>query len=676
MKITDKEFNKEKLIYKKINTLLDETIKEISDKVEIKEKEEFDFKNLVLSNPSELDNSDIAQISVIATQQKSEEANLQEYYDKLVNAKKRPYFASIVFEDEDKEVLNIYISLTYLKDKNNNNILYDWRAPICSIFYDCEVGPCKYDAPMGEISGELKRKRQYKIVDKKLVGVFDNSTNIEDDVLQDVLLEESTGSMKDIVNTIAKEQNNIIRNDDYNNLIVQGIAGSGKSTIAMHRIAYLLYKDEKLTSDNILIFSPSNIFADYIKDVLPSLGEENTKETTFTNYLENFIDEYKELETFTSFISRYYKYLDDDFELICYKQSDEIIKDMNDYLEDLINNAKFTDNLKDLLVNVEKQELNELLDRYSKLPLFERVDKMAETLSEKYTKGLLKKKSTYKKKLLELLNIKKDYKEIYKNFWLSDFSNYPLTLSETLKFINKDIINYEDSLLLAYIKGYLEGYLYDPTIRYIVIDEAQDYNKLQYIIISNIFKRANITILGDVNQNINPYYKYESLKELENIFEDENLYVELNKTYRSSPEIVDYTNKILGLSHVNAIRDKTDNEVKRYKIEDNEDLRNHLIKDINDLSNKYKSVAVICKDEIESKKIYELVKDYIDATLILEATKSLGIGIKIVPAYISKGLEFDSVIIYNNRKNTYKSNERNLLYVAATRAQHELYVYN
>ena len=677
MRISDNEFEKEKLIYKKINKLLNDTIEDLKTSVNIKEEENKEFKNLVFSNPSEMDNADIVSSKIIIESKENELLNKQEYYRKLVNSINKPYFASIIFEDEDKEIMNIYISITYLKDKNQNNILYDWRAPICSLFYDYETGHASYEAPGGIFEGELKRKRQYKIVDKKLIGVFDNSTNIEDDVLQDVLLEDSTGSMKNIVNTIATEQNKIIRNDEYRNLIVQGIAGSGKSTIALHRIAYLLYKEKNLTSDNILIFSPTNLFSDYIKDVLPSLGEENTKATTFTQYLESFINEYESIESFTAFIARYYRYEDNNIELIKYKQSDSIIDDLNNYLIDIINNTHFEDNFKDLLINIDKDELTEMIqDKYSKLPLFERIDNMAEKICDKYYKGKTTKFNSNKSKLLKLLNIKQDYKQIYKDFWLSDYCAYPLTLKETDKFINKKELNYDDALLLAYLKGSLEGFIYDASIRYIVIDEAQDYNKLQYIIINRIFKRANITILGDINQNINPYYQYTSLKDLENIFEDESLYIELNKTYRSSPEIVDYTNKILGLNHINAVRDTTENEVKRFRIKDIDDLKNHLIKDTTDLNVKYKTTAIICKDYIESKKIYEIIKDYIEVNLVLEESDKIKEGTKIIPAYISKGLEFDGVIIYNDRANTYRLNEKNLLYVAATRAQHELYVYN
>lgn len=219
-----------------------------------------------------------------------------------------------------------------------------------------------------------------------------------------------------------------------------------------------------------------------------------------------------------------------------------------------------------------------------------------------------------------------------------------------------------------------DGFPYEQQIRQVVIDEAQDYNKLQYIIISKIFARADFTILGDKNQNINPYYQYNSLEELKPIFKNESKYLELLKTYRSSKEIVEYTNKILNLNHVNAIRHDTHKPIifRRHL----ENLKDELLSDIKTLSSTYSSVAIITKDDSEAKKIYSLIKKEVNVSYIGLDTKNFKRDLIVVPAYLAKGLEFDSVILYNDRKNSYKKNERNLLYVACTRAQHELYIYN
>ena len=238
-----------------------------------------------------------------------------------------------------------------------------------------------------------------------------------------------------------------------------------------------------------------------------------------------------------------------------------------------------------------------------------------------------------------------------------------------VKFRNAKEIKYEDALLLTYMKGLLEGFYYERYIEQVVIDEAQDYSYLQYLIISKVFKNANFTILGDVNQTINPYYKYRTLNELADIFK-RSAYIELTKTYRSSQEIIAYTNKILGLDHVCAIR--KDNNIPVV-------LRNTsstLESDVNNLRDKYKSIAIITRDSYAASKVYEMLKDKMPISLIESSTVEFNKELVVLPAYIAKGLEFDSVIVYTDIESFFNNKERNLLYVACTRAQHELIVYS
>ena len=315
-----------------------------------------------------------------------------------------------------------------------------------------------------------------------------------------------------------------------------------------------------------------------------------------------------------------------------------------------------------------------LHDRYDKLPLFERMTEIAEKLSSNYYAGSNKKVKTFLKLLYKNCNFEKDYSKIFQEFFKSEFCKIKLPEKTIKSFVNKKTINYEDALLYAYIKGSLEGFLYEGTIKQVIIDEAQDYNRLQYLIINKIFRKADLTILGDINQNINPYYHYNSLEDLESIFKGDTKYLELLKTYRSSPEIIDYTNKILNLKHVNAIRKDNNKPVIIRKGIEN--LKERLVSDINTLQKEYKSTAIITKDNREAERIYNLIKDEVDISLVDANSKLFKKDLIIIPAYVSKGLEFDSVIIYNDRNNSYKKNERNLLYVACTRCQHELYIYN
>ena len=587
--------------------------------------------------------------------------NKGQYLQKLYRSQNKPYFASIIFNDE-----LIYMGITHVED-DLNYLVHDWRSPICNLYYDYEVGEAKYLAPDGIIEGNLSRKRQYIIEDGKLLNIFDNSINISDELLQQVLATESSDKMKNIVNTIQKEQNAIIRNTDDKNLIVQGIAGSGKTSVALHRIAFLLYRIANLNSKNILIFSPNNIFTEYISNVLPELGEDNTYSITFTSFLKDKIKEYKIIEDFTSFIERYYKDNVSDKDIIKYKQSDEIIEDINNYLNDLINNATFTDNLIfDRYVFYTKEELNNMLkNRYSRFPIFERIKQMSIKISEMNYEGRTTKSKSIEKELYKIINISKDYKKIYKDFYVSNYSKYHSYID------NGKSINYEDACLFLYIKSILEGFDTNHYIKQVVIDEAQDYTKLQYLIIKNTFKTANYTILGDVNQTINPYYKYDSLEVLKDIF-DSSKYLELNKTYRSTSKIIEYTNNILGLEHVSAIRNNNARDV----VIRNSEEYNDILNDLNDLIKISKSVAIITKDNTECDKIYDYLKDKIDIVKIDNGSDKFSRKLVIVPSYIAKGLEFDSVIVYTSRDNKYTKDEKYLFYVACTRSQHNLIVYN
>ena len=676
MAISEVEFKKEKKILNKVNNLLSDTLDSLGVKVADDEENLVEFKKMMWADSNSFDTGEEQQVMAATALEAEKVFARQRYFKRLRQIKDKPYFASIVFKDDEGSIYNIYMSLTYLKDNDTNNILYDWRSPICSLFYDYETGPASYSAPGGIYSGELKRKRQYKIENGKLMGVFDNSLNIDDEVLQEVLSEESSDKMKNVVNTIQQEQNKVIRNLEDNNLIVQGIAGSGKTTVALHRIAFLLYRLNNLNSNNILIFSPNNIFTEYISDVLPSLGEANTLQTTFSDYLEAFITEYKGVENFTDFVARYYSYNEVNPELVEYKQSDNIIDDLDAFIENYTDIACFTNSFKEGdKYFIEKDDLNTMLhDKYEKLPLFERMDEIAEKLSSNNYKGSNKKVKAYLKLMYKNCNFEEDYKKILKDFFLSEFCRIKLDEKTVNKFIDRDIINYEDALLFAYLKGRLKGFLYESTIKQVIIDEAQDYNRLQYIIINNIFKKCDFTILGDINQNINPYYHYNSLEDLIPLFKGDTKYLELLKTYRSSPEIINYTNKILNLNHVNAIRRDNNKPVIIRKGISN--LKSKLIEDIKTLQSNYKSTAVITKDIKQAEALYELIKDDIDISVVDASTKGFHKELVIIPAYVSKGLEFDSVIVYNDRNNSYKKNERNLLYVACTRCQHELYIYN
>ena len=665
MKIEREEFERERNYLNKTVSLIRKKISKLGQELFDDDSKVLEFKKLIWDTHTEMDPNEMRSMMAESDLQVSIMQSKGNYLQRLFRIQNKPYFGSIRFKEEgSEEEDNIYIGITHVEDKLDYYV-HDWRSPICSMFYDYETGPASYKAPSGIIKGNIIKKRQYIIEDAELKHIFDNDLNISDSLLQEVLAEESSDKMKNIVNTIQEEQNKVIRNTEDKNLIVEGIAGSGKTSVALHRIAFLLYRIPNLTSSNVVVFTPNKVFSEYISNVLPELGEDNAYDMTFYDLLCQNINEYKDIENFTDFISRYYKGNVDNYDIIKYKQSDEIIKDINNYINNLLSTIKFNNKLEyDNFIEIDTEELNNMLNyKYNRFPLFERIKEISKRIASNNYEGSTKNASSIEKKLKELLNIKLDLKDIFNNFYQSEYSKYKDK-------VNDKYLYYEDACIFLYIKSLLVGFNTNHVIKEIVIDEAQDYNKLQYLIIKKTFKTSNYTILGDTNQTINPYYKYDSLEELTSIFESSK-YITLTKTYRSTGKIIDYTNKILGLNHVTAIRnDKASDIIFRNNI-----TKNDFLTDINNLKTISKSIAIITKNDKEAEKVYNMLKDNLDIMLI-DGFGHIKRDLVVVPSYVAKGLEFDSVIIYTDEDNKYQEKDKYLFYVACTRAQHNLIIYN
>ena len=648
--------------------LLDEKIKELGGNLEVDNVKINEFQKFIFKEIGSMDKYEIQSNMLSSAMELNEFERKAKYLKKLLRIKDSPYFGRIDFLSD--KLYEVYIGITYLSDDDNQNIIYDWRSPIASLFYQNSLGKTSYLAPDGSVFGNLTLKRQYNIKDRKLLQILDNSLNITDELLQQVLANNSSDKMKNIVNTIQEEQNDIIRNLSDKNLIVEGIAGSGKTSVALHRIAYLLYQIEDLTSNNILIFSPNDIFSTYISNVLPELGEDNTKETTFSALQSSYLKEYKSVESFKDFLARYYQDKDFNKELVKLKQSDLMIKLIDDYVNYLSNNIKFTLDFEDKRFFYSKNSLNELFNRYNRLTIIERFKKISEYICMHNNISYGKYGKTILNKLYKLSNFNPNLKEIYKNFYKSKIfqSIYKLTDIEIDSFVNLKEANYEDSLLLIYLKGLINEFPYSNLIREIVIDEAQDYSLIQYIILKKIFKRASFTILGDTNQTINPYYYYNSLDEISKIIESK--YLKLTKTYRSSPEIIEYANKILNLNHVVAVRNSKVIPV----IEKNSSNVLDIENDIKSNIGKFKRIAIITKNDLDTNYIYNNLKDKFNISNMLDIITNP--NLVVIPAYLAKGLEFDMVIVYTTLENKFLERDKYLYYVAITRCQHKLIIYN
>lgn len=724
------------------NQWLQKTLKEANRQLEEKRNEEDKLKKDAIETQRELWN-DLGSISiengleqlsefmsfmdVMKHQKRSHEftKKLKYKYERMIES---PYFGRIDFTEAcETESQKYYIGLSNLINDDYDFLVYDWRAPISSMFYDYEIGQASYECPEGIISGEITKKRQYKIKNGKIEYMFDSNVNIDDDVLQELLGKNSDEKMKTIVTTIQREQNQVIRNEKYKSLIVQGAAGSGKTSIALHRIAYLLYKHkDKITSANIMIFSPNNIFNDYISNVLPQLGEDNICQTTFKDYMYKELgDEFKK-ESPTEMMEYIlnnngkitYK---DRIENIEFKTSLEFTKILKQYLNYLETDDRC---FEDIIVRgkliISSEELQTLFSNdYSNLPIKKRLEKIKSRiifLIEPYEKAwideIFKKlqasgdyiekeemmeKSTFivRKHLKEVyskisrmteLDLIDTYKNLFKNLEIFlDKANieYDKKFIDNIKTYTMDNLSvrslyYEDQVILLYLKGALGGIPNTSQIKYVIIDEAQDYTPLQYEIFYKLFKSANMTILGDINQSINPFMNVGDYNNIPNVLENDTCIINLSKTYRSTMEITRFSRQLLTKAIDDGYVERHGDEPKVIGFTEKNYMDKKLIEDIKAYKQKnYKSIGIITKTARETREVYEFLKENnIDVEAITKDDDEYVNGVLVIPSYLSKGLEFDVVIIYDASDERYNSeDERLLLYTCCTRALHVLNIY-
>lgn len=655
MNISDQDMKKEKRYLATVKKVANDYINAIDVKVEKEKQDIFEIKKYIWDEckaMSELEYGNLLNDTDAEVKRTNDQIMQAFRYKKIID---NAYFGRVDFKT-DGDLINVYIGLHGLHS-DRKNYIFDWRAPISSLFYDYTVGKAEYEAYVGKIKGNIELRRQYKIEAGNIKRIIQNDINIDDEILQEVLSSNSSDKMKNIVTTIQKEQNVVIRNTKDKYLIVQGVAGSGKTSVALHRIAYLLYKEENLNYNNILIFSPNSVFSEYISDVLPELGEANVLNTTFNDLVKSYIKKQKNIETFSGFLERKYESINTDDCLYTQNELDAFIKQ---FLSKSI--LKYGITINGFYFN--QFELNELLtNKYKKLPYLDRIDSIAEYICNSVNISVKKNKTKIKNRLLKEIDIELNPINIYKQF---------LESKNNGKEINK-MIYYDDLVNIIYIYFELNGYPYNANVKHIVVDEAQDYSKLQFLILKKIFPYAYFTILGDVNQAINPYCEYNSLEEISPIFDNKTCYIELNKTYLSSAEIIDFSNKILGINHVSSVRGENGYPV----VLKNEKIATKSI--INDIiqmkQDGMRTIAVITKNEKDSKNLYKKIKENntgVEFTLNT-ITKDC---VAILPSYIAKGLEFDGVIVCNELENKYTSREKKLFYVACTRAQHQLIIYN
>ena len=679
MNIEPEQLKQEEEYLKKTLAVIKELIENDDNSIKDRMAEIQEMKKYLWDNNAMLDDAEIASGMYNVN---CDVSYTNENIKKLMKLKKSlesPYFGRVDFESNGFSE-PVYIGINSIA-KDLTFYVFDWRTPIASLFYNYGTGPASYEAPRGTISGNISLKRQYKISDEKIERCFNSDLNIDDEYLQEILANASSEKMTNIVNTIQREQNEIIRNVSDKYLIVQGIAGSGKTSVALHRIAYLLYKEKNLSSNNVLIFSPNDVFSQYISNVLPELGEDNVLQTTFSDFASAYIRDFKEIESFTQFIERYYKsdsISEEEYKTTKYKISDEFKSLIDNYIERYREHMSF---IRPIIINgkaIKIADLNRLLKTtFGKFPLSERIDRISEYICDHNNISYKKYGKTIREQIKTIVNFDLDVKKMYEDIISSDQFKECAGLKENAGFKVGKQLKYDDLLPLMYIYFEMNGYPKNNSIRHVIIDEAQDYSLLQFYMLKKIFYTASFTVLGDIHQTINPYYIYNNLNDVNSIFENKGKYIELNKTYRSSQEIIEFTNQILGLDNACSVRKNNAIPVTMRSVP-KEQAVNQIMQDIEIMrENGIKRIAIITKNNNETLELYDKLKDQLDDINIIQQNAKAGIGnMVILPSYISKGLEFDGVIAYTDEDHEYQEKDKYLFYVVCTRAQHNLTVYN
>ncbi|WP_350343338.1 UvrD-helicase domain-containing protein [Proteinivorax tanatarense] len=642
-------------------------------------------------------------------------------YEKLL---KSPYFARIDFIEEGYDKESIYIGIGNLED-NNDIYVYDWRVPISSIFYRYELGEACYQAPSGIIKGKVTLKLQYEIKDGQLEYFFDSNVSVMDNILKKALSSNTSSKMKNIVETIQREQDKIIRDIENDLIIVQGVAGSGKTSIALHRVAFLLYQGlkEKLSHNNIILISPNFLFGEYIENVLPELGEENitscTFEDIFSTALQNTVtiksrdsllesiitcksENHKQLlksnlnfklsKTFTTILERFIKHYE--YKAIGFKDiqfDGQIIANRHLLKMDFLKRQKSSVSIEKRLKHTETKILNKILElRKNRLSKIEKIVYEKHPFDSKAFARLMHTKQS-KSLIRDIYSFTRiDYLSLYRTLFqdkelflrLASGLNLPPNIIEILNFSNKRLaensLHYEDGIALLYLNLKIAGCSAYSNIKQVVVDEAQDYHPIHYEILKILFPDARYTVTGDINQTIEKKANlsiYDDIKRILDKPKASTAYI--NKSFRCSHEIIAFSQKFIENDISIESFDRHSIPPKVVHRPTVNQLINAMLEDIDNSKNLgYSSIAIICKSMKQAIKLYNSIKERIDVHLIDKDTPYTLTGILVVPIYMAKGLEFDAVIVADTDDNNYKtSDDKNLLYIACTRALHKLSLY-
>lgn len=587
-----------------------------------------------------------------------------------------PYFGRIDFleKKENSKVMPIYIGIhTFYDPESRATLIHDWRAPVSSMFYDHELGEAGYRSPSGEIKGVISLKCQYRIRGGKMEFMIESALTVHDDILQKELSSNADDKMKNIVATIQREQNRIIRNEDIRTLIIQGVAGSGKTSIALHRIAYLLYTfRDSISSKDILIISPNKVFSDYISNVLPELGEETVPETSMEQILSGVLEHKYKYQTYFGLVNELLEKPSSSLiNRIAYKASFGFISELDKFILHIENTYfKAADVKLTKYITIPAPFIEEQYLRFNRYPIRRRFDAMADYMLDmlkiQYTFTVTTTGRNLLKKEIRLMFAGNNDIQVYKDFfkWTNNPGMFKMRKGHTLE--------YSDLAPLAYLHLALEGNGNQPfRVKHLLIDEMQDYSPIQYKVIQKLFP-CRKTVLGDAGQSVNPYGSSTAETIQKSLTASEIM--KLCKSYRSTFEITDFAQKI----HPNAELEPVARHGEKPQILQFGSAVEELSGIMGLIStyrkSGYKSLGIICKTEQQARKMADMLKSYANDISFLSSQSSAFVqGIVITSTHMAKGLEFDEVIIPQTDERNYRSEiDKSMLYVAVTRAMHRL----
>ena len=629
------------------------------------------------------------------------------------------YFGKIEFkEDDEPNAEKYYIGISTLRDDDGDFLILDWRAPVCSLYYEYESGKCSYECPAGNIEGELLSKRQFGIFRDKINFAFDTDVLIEDELLCKVLSESRDKKMGNIVKSIQKEQNSAIRRSAAKNLVVFGPAGSGKTSVAMHRAAFLLYKyRETIKSKNILILSPNSIFKDYISDVLPDLGESEANIFSLTELFRPLLDNFniyghnelmeqiisgsdkakkrikratfKNSMTFLEIMKRYAAFVDkNDFNPQTISHNGQIIISAEEiqklYYQDWAG-MSYSQRLKRISARTQAR-LNEIIAKRRKEIETENSDLFSWEIEELANKLINEEFAPVNSKIRNMFTVNtvslyahmyrsREFFEQIKDLVDFDFETFKDML-DPADYFNRNNLYWEDLFPLLFVKCIIDGQRikFDESIRFVFVDEFQDIPPVGIYVIQKIFERASMTLVGDINQTIDCTAQlydenilYSCLGKSTDIFK-------LTKSYRSTFEITRFANELISDSEIEYM-DRHGDPVDTKNIDGFDDRIDDIINSIAEVKARgMNSVGVICKDADSANNVYNAMKNRVNASLVISDSDSYSSAVTVIPSYLAKGLEFDAVYVFDAERYDTKK-ELRLFYTVCTRAMHKLTVY-